>query len=165
AVGPDAIKEMRLTADLALRATKETANSVGRSMSAMVVTERHLWLNLTEINKEDKSFLLNAPLNPFSLFGGAVTPVTDRFLKAKEQSAVLQQFLPQGTQVSPAAEREQQKPVTSSLHRQQQKVSVAIHAPPPRSGNMGCLSQARAPRSKTDPRTVSATEGSSPKSS
>ncbi len=35
--------------DLALRATKTTAQAIGRSMASLVVLERHLWLTLTEI--------------------------------------------------------------------------------------------------------------------
>ncbi|ROI15732.1 hypothetical protein DPX16_20270 [Anabarilius grahami] len=93
-VGADLIQELRLTADLALRATKETAKSVGRSMSSLVATERHLWLNLTEIKDKDKAFLLDAPLNPSNLFGDAISSVTDRFQEVKKQSAALRQFLP-----------------------------------------------------------------------
>ncbi len=35
--------------DLALRATKTTAQAIGGSMASLVVLERHLWLTLTEI--------------------------------------------------------------------------------------------------------------------
>ncbi|ROI46675.1 hypothetical protein DPX16_7793 [Anabarilius grahami] len=93
-VGADLNQELRLTADLALRATKETAKSVGRSMSSLVATERHLLLNLTEIKDKDKAFLLDAPLNPSNLFGDAISSVTDRFQEVKKQSAALQQSGP-----------------------------------------------------------------------
>ncbi|KAL0155903.1 hypothetical protein M9458_050166, partial [Cirrhinus mrigala] len=43
------LSELRKTADLALRATKETACAVGRSVAAMVVAERHLWLTLSDM--------------------------------------------------------------------------------------------------------------------
>ncbi|KAI2665286.1 D-alanine--D-alanine ligase A [Labeo rohita] len=38
----DEVVELRCTTDLALHATKQTATAMGRSMAAMVVTERHL---------------------------------------------------------------------------------------------------------------------------
>ncbi len=42
-LSPDEVAELRRTTDLALRATKQAATAMGRSMAAMVVTERHLW--------------------------------------------------------------------------------------------------------------------------
>ncbi len=45
-IGPNAVCEL---AQLFLRAAKETAKSIGRSMAALVATERHLWLNLSNI--------------------------------------------------------------------------------------------------------------------
>ncbi|XP_060741844.1 uncharacterized protein LOC132856323 [Tachysurus vachellii] len=77
-LGPQAISELRRATDLALRATKQTARSIGRSMAALVATERHLWLNLTGIKDKDKSFLLDAPVSPLGLFGDAVNTVVDR---------------------------------------------------------------------------------------
>ncbi len=41
-LSPDEVAELRRTTDLALHATKQAATAVGRSMAAMVVTERHL---------------------------------------------------------------------------------------------------------------------------
>ncbi|ROL52327.1 hypothetical protein DPX16_18695 [Anabarilius grahami] len=166
-VGVDLIQELRLSADLALRATKETAKSVGRSMAALVATERHLWLNLTEIKERDKTFLLDAPLHPSSLFGDAITSVTERFQEAKKQSAALQQFLPRRTQVPSAAGREQPKPSTSSSqqHRQHQKQSVATRTPPSRSWDAGQRSQAKPSKGKTDLRAVIAAKRASSKKS
>ncbi len=42
---PSSVCELRRATDLSLRAAKETAKSIGRSMAALVATERHLWLN------------------------------------------------------------------------------------------------------------------------
>ncbi len=42
-----AFNELSSATDLALRATKMTAQAIGRSMASLVVLERHLWLNLT----------------------------------------------------------------------------------------------------------------------
>ncbi len=50
------IVELRRTADLALRATKETARAIGRSMAAPVAVERHLWLTLSDMKEKDRVF-------------------------------------------------------------------------------------------------------------
>ncbi len=69
----DYIAELRRATDLSLRATKETAKAIGRSMAALVVTERHLWLNRSQIKDKDRAFLLNAPISPSGLFGAIVS--------------------------------------------------------------------------------------------
>ncbi|KAL0162328.1 hypothetical protein M9458_041724, partial [Cirrhinus mrigala] len=51
----DDITELRRAADLSLRATKETACAIGRSMAAMVAAERHLWLTLSDIRRKTGS--------------------------------------------------------------------------------------------------------------
>ncbi|XP_016333453.1 uncharacterized protein LOC107681650 [Sinocyclocheilus anshuiensis] len=43
-----AFRELRSATNLALRATKTTAQVIGRSMASLVVLERHLWLDLTQ---------------------------------------------------------------------------------------------------------------------
>ncbi|KAI2647016.1 Transposon Ty3-G Gag-Pol polyprotein [Labeo rohita] len=65
------ISELRRTADLSLRATKETARAIGRSMAA-----------------------LTPPLSPAGLFGDAVNAVVDRYQEARKQAAAFQRFLP-----------------------------------------------------------------------
>ncbi|KAI5102599.1 hypothetical protein C0J45_7951, partial [Silurus meridionalis] len=92
--GATDIKELRRTADLTLRATKHTARAVGRSMAALVATERHLWLTLSDLPDKDRAVLLNAPMAPPGLFGDAVTAVVNRFQGSKKQSAAFQQYLP-----------------------------------------------------------------------
>ncbi len=87
---PEAMKELRRATDLALRATKHTARAAGRSMTALVAAERHLWLNLTDIREREKVFLLDAPISQSGLFGEAVSAVVD---KAKTQLAALKQFM------------------------------------------------------------------------
>ena len=87
---PEDIAELRKTTDLSLRATKEMARAIGRSMAALAATERHLWLNLSGIKEKDKSFLLDAPLSPSGLFGDAVNTVVDRFQEARKQSLAVQ---------------------------------------------------------------------------
>ncbi|KAL0147015.1 hypothetical protein M9458_057539, partial [Cirrhinus mrigala] len=53
--GPDltAFKDLRSTTNLALCATKMTAQAIGRSMASLVVLECYLWLTLTEIEVVD----------------------------------------------------------------------------------------------------------------
>ncbi len=94
---PEAVKELRRATDLALRATKHTARAVGRSMAGSVASERHLWLNLTEIREKEKVFLLDAPISQSGLFGEAVSSVVEKFRSAKTQSAALKQFMPRRT--------------------------------------------------------------------
>ncbi len=68
-LSPDEVAELRRTTDLALRATKQAATAMGRSMAAMVVMERHLWVNLADLERKEKGFLLDAPVSPSELFG------------------------------------------------------------------------------------------------
>ncbi len=91
---PGDLAELRRAADLSLRVTKETARAFGRSMAAMVATERHLWLNLSGIKEKDRAFLLDAPISPSGLFGDAINMAVDRFQEAKKQSAAFKQYLP-----------------------------------------------------------------------
>lgn len=67
-LSPDEVAELRCTTDLALRATKQTATANGRSMAAIVVMERHMWLNLEDIRLKEKGFLFDAPVSPSELF-------------------------------------------------------------------------------------------------
>ncbi len=57
------LHELRALTDLALRATKVTAQSLGRAMSTLVVQERHLWLCLTDMKEQEKVQFLNAPVS------------------------------------------------------------------------------------------------------
>ncbi|KAL0183550.1 hypothetical protein M9458_019246, partial [Cirrhinus mrigala] len=126
------IAEVRRTADLALRATKETARAIGRSMAALVAAERHLWLTLSDMKEKDRVFLLDAPLSPSGLFGDSVNSVVDRYQEARKQAAAFQRFLPLRHPAREAAGREQPRPSTSSSYRDAQKQSVATRAPPHR---------------------------------
>ncbi len=86
--------ELRRATHLSLSATKETARSIGRSMAALVATERHLWLNLSNIKGKDKHFLMDAPLSSSGLFGDAVNLVVERFQESAKQVAAFQKLLP-----------------------------------------------------------------------
>ncbi len=110
-VSSDDIAELRRTADLSLRATKETARAIGRSMAAMVAAERHLWLTLSDMKDKDRVCLLDAPLSSSGLFGDAVNSVVDRFQEASKQAAAFQRFLPRRSRAQGAAG---QQPSTST---------------------------------------------------
>ncbi|KAL0161741.1 hypothetical protein M9458_045466, partial [Cirrhinus mrigala] len=106
------LEELRRTADLAIRATKETARAVGWSMAAMVAAERHLWLTLSDM--KEKVFLLDAPLEPCGLFGDAVNSVVSSG----------------GVPAVPASPFSNLCGYWASSYRQVQKLSVATRAPP-----------------------------------
>ncbi len=94
-LSPDEVAELRRTTDLALRATKQAATAMGRSMAAMVVMERHLWVNLADIGKKEKGFLLDAPDSPSKLFATSIEMVVEKFREARAHSAAFKTFIPQ----------------------------------------------------------------------
>ncbi len=83
---PGVLSELRTATDLALRATKVTARSLGRAMSTMVVQERHLWLCLADMKEVDKARFLNA--------GDAVENFAQQFSAAQKQTEAIRHILP-----------------------------------------------------------------------
>ncbi len=110
------VGELRRTADLALRATKETARAIG-----VVHGSRHIWLTLSDMKVKDRVFLMDAPLAPSGLFGDAVDSVVDRYQEARKQAAAFQRFLPRRSIALGAAGREQPQLCTSSSYREIQR--------------------------------------------
>ncbi len=92
---PEVLGELRTATDLALRATKVTARSLGRAMSTMVVQERHLWLCLADMRESDKMRFLNAPVSQTGLFGDAVENFAQQFSAAQKQTEAIRHILPQ----------------------------------------------------------------------
>ncbi len=90
---PGVLSELRTATDLALRATKVTARSLGRAMSTMVVQERHLWLCL-DMKEADKARFLNAPVSQTGLFGDAVENFAQQFSAAQKQTEAIRHILP-----------------------------------------------------------------------
>ncbi len=138
------IRELSKTADLSLHATKETARAIGRSMAALVVAERHLWLNLSDIKDRDRVFPSGRPAFAF------------RHQEAKKQAAVFQRFLPRRSLAQGAAGREQPLPRAGSSYRGVQKESVAAWRG--RGGKQG--SRSGASKSKPDLRKTAGSDGS-----
>ncbi len=132
-LSPDEVAELRRTTDLALCATKQAATAMGRSMAAMVVTERHLWVNLADIGKKEKGFLLDAPVSPSELFGTSIETVVEKFREAKARSAAFKSFIPRRSRSEPE-QRRGPGPSPSGDQRWAQKASVAARAPPPPAG-------------------------------
>ncbi len=128
---PEAVIELRRATDLALRATKHTARSVGHPMAGSVAAEHHLWLNLTKISEKEEVFLLDAPISQSRLFGEAVSLVVGKFRSAKTQSTVLMQFMPRRTRghstPSSSLSREQSLPRKESSGG---SGAQATHPPP-----------------------------------
>ncbi|KAL0169000.1 hypothetical protein M9458_037222, partial [Cirrhinus mrigala] len=128
-LSPDEVAELRRTTDLALRATKQAATAMGRSMGAMVVMERHLWVNLADLGKKERGFLLDAPVSPSELFGTSVETVVEKFREARARSAAFKTFIPRRSRSEPEQ--------YGGPGPQAQKTSVAARAPPPPAGGSG----------------------------
>ncbi len=104
-LSPDEVAELRHRTDLALSATKQAATAIGRSMAAMVVTERHLWVNLADFGMKEKGFHLDAPVSPSKLFGTSVEMVVKKFRKAKACSAAFKILIPRSARSEPEQRR------------------------------------------------------------
>ncbi|XP_016330768.1 dihydroxyacetone phosphate acyltransferase-like [Sinocyclocheilus anshuiensis] len=87
-------QELRTATDLALRATKVTARSLGQTMSTLVVQERHLWLNLADMREADKHRFLDSPISQAGLFGDAVESFAKQFSAAQKQTEGIRHILP-----------------------------------------------------------------------
>ncbi len=82
---PEVLRELRTAPDLAPRATKVMARSLGRAMSTLVVQERHLWLCLVDIGTPTKS----VPVSQTGLFGDAAGNLAQQFPAAQEQTEAI----------------------------------------------------------------------------
>ncbi|KAL0152267.1 hypothetical protein M9458_051990, partial [Cirrhinus mrigala] len=110
ALDPATLTELRSATDLALRATKATAQAIGRSMASLVVLERHLWLTLTEIKDADKVPFLDAPISPTGLFGPSVEGFAERFSAVQKSSQAMRHFLPKRSSSTAAPGRPKSAP-------------------------------------------------------
>ncbi len=160
-LSPDEVAELRRTTDLALRATKQAATAMGRSMAAMVVTESHLWVNLADLGKKEKGFLLDAPISPSKLFGTFVKMVVENFREARAHSAAFKTFIPRRSRSVPEQSRGP-GPSWSEDRRRAQKASVAARAPPPPAGR--ARGRYRSKRGRQDLREVIQTKRSQQRS-
>ncbi|KAI2644665.1 Transposon Ty3-G Gag-Pol polyprotein [Labeo rohita] len=92
-----------LATDYALRATKVTAQALGRAMSTMVVQERHLWLNLAEMRDAEKARFLDAPISQAGLFCETVEEFAQQFSTVKQQTEAIKRILPSSADAATSA--------------------------------------------------------------
>ncbi|KAL0177447.1 hypothetical protein M9458_026341, partial [Cirrhinus mrigala] len=107
---PELLQELRSATDYALRATKVTAQALGRVMSTMVVQERHLWLNLAEMRDAEKVCFLDAPISQVGLFGETVEEFAQQFSTVKKQTEAIKHILPRHVGSARPAPLRQQLP-------------------------------------------------------
>ncbi len=124
--GPDpaTLGELRSTTDLALRATKATAQAIGRSMTSLVVLERHLWLTLMEIKDADKVPFLDALISPSGLLGQWLRASLSVSLRHRSRPR------PRGTSCQNALAPQLPR-VAPSLRRLSSPRSLRLQLPPP----------------------------------
>ncbi|KAL1279879.1 hypothetical protein QQF64_014479, partial [Cirrhinus molitorella] len=137
--GPDqsSFKDLRSATDLALRATKMTAQAISRSMASLVVLKRHLWLNLTEIKDADKVPFLDSPVSPTGLFGPAVEGFAERFTAAQKSSqAMAPSSQPPKTAPPPPAAASKPEP---RQHRKRRGPGPATAGPAPKLPRLNLL--------------------------
>ncbi|XDV31059.1 hypothetical protein PO909_033832 [Leuciscus waleckii] len=149
--GPDAIcvPDLRSATDFALRATKSAAQAIGRSMASLTVSERHLWLTLSDMTESERTAFLDAPVSPAGLFGTSVKDFADRFAEVQKATQAMKHFLPKRSgsaagRAKPSAQSSQPKPppAASSSQRRQTQSSR------PRSRSSGRRPVPRGPRQK-----------------
>ncbi|KAL0161520.1 hypothetical protein M9458_045245, partial [Cirrhinus mrigala] len=130
ALDPATLTELRSATDLALCATKATAQAIGKSMASLVVLERHLWLTLTEIKDADKVPFLDAPISPTGLFGPSVEGFAERFSAAQKTSQAMQHFLPKRSSSTAASGRSKPTPPQQPVRPASTASSAAAAAQP-----------------------------------
>ncbi len=97
------LRDLRSMTDLALRATKATAQAIGRSMSSTTSGSRW-WRWKRELCPPFST------LRSGSLFGPAVEGFAERFTEAQKSSQALRHFLPKRTSSSSASSRPRPAP-------------------------------------------------------
>ncbi len=76
------LRDLRSVTVLALRATKATAQTIGRSMSSLIVLEHYLCLTMMEMKEVNKVPFLDALVLSGNLYGPAVESFAECFTKA-----------------------------------------------------------------------------------
>ncbi len=148
AMSSDDITELRRIADLALRATKQTARAIGWSMAAMVAVERHLWHLWTLKTKTGSSYWTTR------LCLWVCSATLDSHQEAHRDAGAFQWFLPHRPLAQAAARWEQPQPRASSSYREAQRQSVTTRAPSSRDRDGKWHSGSGPSKLKTDLRAV-----------
>ncbi|KAI2644611.1 hypothetical protein H4Q32_030719 [Labeo rohita] len=163
---PELVQELRSATDYALRATKVTAQALGRAMSTMVVQERHLWLNLAEMRDAEKVRFLDAPISQAGLFGETVEEFALQFSTVKKQTEAIKQkkkksILPRRVASSSPAPPRQQPPPAPRRGRpptraaQDPRPAGPAAAPAPRSSSRRKVAPSARPQATKNPRQAS----------
>ncbi len=88
---PGVLQELLTATDLALRVTKVKAQSLGQTMSTLVVQERHLWLTLADMREYH---FLDSHISQAGLFGEAEESFAQQFSTAQKQMEAFHHILP-----------------------------------------------------------------------
>ncbi len=104
------LRDLRSMTVLALHATKATAQTIGRSMSSLIVLEHYLCLTMMEMKEVNKVPFLDALVLSGNLYGPAVESFAECFTKAQKLSQALRHFLPKRTSSSAASSRPRPAP-------------------------------------------------------
>ncbi|CAM4629912.1 unnamed protein product [Leuciscus chuanchicus] len=143
---PENFNDLRSATDLALRATKSAAQAIGRNMASLTVTERHLWLTLSDMKESDRATFLDTPVAPSGLFGPAVKGFSERYSEVQKTSQAMRHFLPKRSSSATGRSKQppnrksapQPPPPSASQRRQprdsQRSRSSSRHRPPPPRG-------------------------------
>ncbi|XP_053537260.1 uncharacterized protein LOC108267367 [Ictalurus punctatus] len=106
---------------------KATSALVGKAYMAVGLACGSLpTINLSGMGDKDKVSLLNTPVKPSGLFGGAVNAIADMFSEAKQQTATFSQFLPHRVEFARASMSGAR---ASANARETQKTNVAGASP------------------------------------
>ncbi len=100
------VRDLRSATDLALRATKATAQAIGHSMTSLIVLERHLWLTMMEMKEVDKVPFHDALVSSSSLFG----PAVEGFTEVQKSSQAMRHLLPKRISSSAASSHPRSAP-------------------------------------------------------
>ncbi|XP_065130102.2 uncharacterized protein [Paramisgurnus dabryanus] len=125
--------DLHAATDLALRATKITAQAVCLAMSTLGFLESHLWLCQADMREADKKHLNNL-ISQASLFGDVVKSFTQQFSATQKQTEAISHILPHWKPAAPS------KPSTSAPqpHSCRGCPAVASSIPPPRTLSRQC---------------------------
>ncbi len=88
-------------------------------------------MNLADIGKKEKRFLLDAPVSPSEMFGTSIETVVEEFKEAKARSAVYKSCIKRRSRSEPER-RGGPGPSQPEDRRQGQVISVANRGPPRR---------------------------------
>ncbi|XDV39747.1 hypothetical protein PO909_008938 [Leuciscus waleckii] len=122
-----------------------------RSMASLTVTERYLWLTLSEMSESEseseRAAFLDAPLSPAGLFGTSVKDFAERFAEVQKASQAMKHFLPKRSssaagRAKPFAQSSQPQPPPTAATSQRRQARSAR----PRSRSSGRRPAPRGPR-------------------